>query len=314
MAKINRHDRLSSVKMTCGNAYDLFVKSREVFCSKATVGIYKIQRKQILKGIEFDAFMEDITPNDIRQLLSDFRETHNEGGTFRLYSSIRAFFNWYWTEYDVPLRNPISKVQCKKPSYVPIQGSTRKEIDKLLIAVQKNSKFPERDRVVINLLADTGLRRASISGLRFKDVDVESCTLFVYEKDQQYHTKPFGKETQKSIRKYLKCLSEYKPEDTFWVNLDGTPMNFDGIRQMLQRMETIAGIPHYQFHAFRRFFGLELYKSTHDIYFVSRALDHKNVEVTKRYLAITDSEDAEALRAMSPMDNNQRITIKGKAR
>ena len=311
MIKINRHDRLSSEKMECGKAYDLFLKSREVFCAQSTIDIYKFQRKQIVDELDAD-YMEDVTPDMIRSLLAEFRKTHNDGGTFRLYSSVRAFFNWYWNEYDVSLRNPISKVQCKKPSFVPIQGISRKEINKILSAINTSSKFPERDRVVVNLLADTGLRRGSISRLRFKDVDVEACNLFVYEKDQQYHTKPFGKETQKAIRKYLKCLSENKPEDGFWVNLDGSQMNFDGIRQMLQRMETIAGIPHYQFHAFRRFYGLELYKATHDIFFVSRALDHKSVEVTKRYLAIDDAEDAEAIRAMSPMDNRASINVKRK--
>ena len=309
MIKINRRDRLSSEKMLCDVAYDLFLNSREVFCAKATINIYKFQKKQIVRAFE-DQYMEDITPTMIRQLLAEFHETHNDGGTFRLYSSIRAFFNWYWHEYDVAIRNPISKVTCKKPAFVPIQGISRDEINKILLAISKSSKFPERDRVLVNLLADTGLRRSSISNLRFKDVDVETCTLFVFEKDQQYHTKPFGKETQKAIRKYLKCLSDNKPDDNFWVNIDGSTMNFDGMRQMLQRMETIAGIPHYQFHAFRRFFGLELYKSTRDIFFVSRALDHKNVEVTKRYLAIDDAESTAMLRAMSPMDNNAKISLK----
>lgn len=82
-------------------------------------------------------------------------------------------------------------------------------------------------------------------------------------------------------------------------------MTADSARQMLQRMEDHAGIPRHQFHAFRRFYGLELYRQTKDIYFVSRMLDHKNVEVTKRYLAIDQLEDAAAMRLVSPMDNGK---------
>ena len=37
MIKINRNNLLSSKKMSIENAYDLFVKSRETACAKATI-------------------------------------------------------------------------------------------------------------------------------------------------------------------------------------------------------------------------------------------------------------------------------------
>lgn len=299
--KIARRDRLSSPKMPVDKAYDLFVQSRKVFCSTATVGIYEFQKKAIITGIKCET-IEDTTPNNIRAFLAEYRQTHNDGGTFRLYSSIRAFYHWYWSEYDIELKNPIDKVKCKKPTATPIPGITRAEIDKLLSAVKRKSKFPERDTAIILILADTGLRKSSVCNLRFKDVDVEACSLFVFEKDRQYHTKPFGIATQRAVRRYFRCFENICTTEPLWRNLDGSTVLPDGIRQILQRMEDEAGLPHYQFHAFRRFYGLSLYQKTHDIFFVSRALDHKNVEVTKRYLAIDDLEDANAIRSMSPMD------------
>lgn len=55
-------------------------------------------------------------------------------------------------------------------------------------------------------------------------------------------------------------------------------------------------------------YALEVYKSTRDIYFVSRALDHKSVEVTKRYLALDLQEDLDEIRSVSPMDKAFRQT------
>ena len=311
MIKVNRNNPRFSSKTDIVEAYDLFVKSREADCAKATIDIYKFQRKQIAIPLsEQTEFIEDVTPDMIRSLLTSFGQTHNEGGTFRLYSSIRAFFHWFWEEYDLEIKNPIKKVTCKKPSIKPIPGISREEINKMLRTVEQTSQFPERDRVFISLLADTGIRKSSICNLKFRDVDVEKCNILVYEKDQNYHTKPFGRETQRAIRKYLRCLSGIKPDDPFWVNRTGRTFTASGIEQMMERTADAAGIPRYSFHAYRRFYGLELYRTTHDIYFVSRALDHKDVEVTKRYLAITDAEDAEAIRALSPMDNNIRIKRK----
>ena len=311
MVKINRSNPRFR-KRTQTEAYKLFIESRKSFCSPATVGIYEAQMKVIIT--DETEYIEDVTPDMLRNVLNEHRKTHNDGGTWRVFSSMRAFYNWYWNEYDLEIRNPIKKVSCKKPSVEPIEGITHEEIQKILDAIKKTSKFPERDRAIVLLLADTGLRRSSIMNLKFKDVNLEKCELVVYEKDQQYHTKPFGREAKKALKAYLTCLSDNAPEDSLWVTQSGTPMKSEGIREMLNRMEDVAGVPHYQFHAFRRFYGLELYKKTHDIYFVSRALDHKGIEVTKRYLAVKDAEDREAIRAMSPMDNKGSITINRKRR
>ena len=299
--KIVRRDRLSPPKIPLDKAYELFVQSRKVFCSKATVGIYEYQKKAIITGIKC-VNVEDTTPDDIRAFLAEYRQSHNDGGTFRLYSSVRAFYHWYWSEYDIEINNPIDKVKCKKPPVTPIQGITRAEIDHLLAAIKRKSKFPERDTAIILILADTGLRKSSVCNLRFQDVDVEGCSLMVFEKDQQYHSKPFGIATQRALKRYFRCFMDIYTPEPLWRNLDGSPLLADGIRQMIERMEDEAGLPHYQFHAFRRFYGLSLYQKTHDIFFVSRALDHKSVEVTKRYLAIDDIEDKNSMRAMSPMD------------
>jgi site-specific recombinase XerD len=63
------------------------------------------------------------------------------------------------------------------------------------------------------------------------------------------------------------------------------PLTQSGVREILRRLQHDSENSH-EFHAFRRFYGLSLYNETHDIYFVSRMLDHSNIEVTKRYLDI----------------------------
>ena len=141
-----------------------------------------------------------------------------------------------------------------------------------------------------------------------KDVNLTNNQLYVFEKDQNYHNKSFGQTTAKAIRKYLGCLEEVSQDDPFFLNQDGSEMTENSMRMMLERMADQAGIEHHLFHDFRRFYGLELYHQTHDIYFVSRMLDHKDVEVTKRYLAIDDMEDAEKMAKVSPMDRGRGTT------
>ena len=80
------------------------------------------------------------------------------------------------------------------------------------------------------------------------------------------------------------------------------------MRSVLRRLCDEAGIDVHHFHDFRRFYGKELYNSTHDIFMVSRALDHKDIEVTKRYIALEEIETAEITRTYSPMDRRYQQT------
>ena len=77
-----------------------------------------------------------------------------------------------------------------------------------------------------------------------------------------------------------------------------------GVREILRRLQHDSENSH-EFHAFRRFYGLSLYNETHDIYFVSRMLDHSNIEVTKRYLDIKQEDDLAKASKLSPMDKKK---------
>ena len=114
--------------------------------------------------------------------------------------------------------------------------------------------------------------------------------------------------TGKAIRKYLNCLEDTQPDDPFWLTLEGKGLDYSGMREILRRNCKCAGIPVHQFHDFRRYYALQLYNQTHDIFTVSRALDHKSIEVTKRYLAIDMRQDAEQARKLSPMDRMTKQT------
>jgi integrase len=313
MAKISRKNTLISENVSVSDAYELFLSSRKINCAPKTYVIYEdIGKRHIIPSLTAlsNGFMDGITTVVLRASIDDYAANHSKGGKWFYYRHLKVFINWYWDEFDIPTANPINKVKgIKKPRTEPKKGITREEINKLLKAA-KEQIFPERDTAMLMILSDTGIRLSSLSNLKMKDVDVAKAQLTCFEKDQDFHIKTFGIATGKAIKKYLNCLEDVHPDDSFWLKMDGSQLTEAGLKESLRQLCSKAGIELHLFHDFRRFYGLELYKTTHDIYFVSRALDHKDIEVTKRYLAIDAMEDAEALRAMSPMDNNNRIKVK----
>jgi integrase len=282
----------------------MFLRVKKSDCAPSTYNIYcEVGERHIVPKLTEATGddMNSITAQIIRDILNEYDSGHEPGGTNFIYRHLKSFVNWYWNEYELSIPNPMKGVKGKKDSLPPKEGLTHEEVDKLLRAA-KGSRFPERDTALIMLLCDTGIRKSSIEMIRMQDVDLTRNEVLVFEKDQQYHTKAFGNATAKALRKYLLCVLDSKPTDPFWLQMDGRALTRVGMREVIRRLCTAAGIPQHEFHDFRRYYGKTLYDSTHDIYLVSRALDHKDIYVTKRYIAIDDREDAESMRSHSPMD------------
>jgi len=316
MARVIRSNQLTAIAVKVSDAYSIFLRIKKSECAETTYRIYcDIGERHIIpkltKATGND--MNKVNQLTIRDILDEYASEHKTGGTDFLYRHLKSFVNWYWTEYDMPGPSPMKGIKIKKVSVPPKEGVTQEEVDLLLDAARKHSKFPERDIAFIMMLCDTGIRRSSIEKIRMKDVNLTRCEVVVFEKDQQYHTKAFGNATAKAIKKYLTCLADIQPDDPFWLQMDGRALTRVGMREVLRRLCLEAGIPYHEFHDFRRYYGKALYDSTHDIYLVSRALDHKDIYVTRRYISIDDRADAETMRSHSPMDKRLKqtgVTIK----
>lgn len=309
MAKIVRTNTMTTLKpdrrVSVSDVYSKYLRVKKTECAENTLKIYSDMGTRIYVPalIHYTGNdMNNITADILRSILEDYAVDHEDSGVQFVYRHLRSFINWYWDEYDVPMANPMKKVRWKKVSAPPKEGITQDEVNKLLQAIKEHSHFPERDTAFVLLLCDTGIRKSSIANLKMKDVNLSRSELVVFEKDQQFHTKPFGATTAKALKKYFNCLEDIQPEDPLWLQMDGRALDYAGVREILRRNCIQADIPIHLFHDFRRYYGLQLYNSTHDIYTVSRALDHKDIEVTKRYLAIDDRDNAETIRSHSPMD------------
>ena len=315
MARVMRTNRQTHEylreKVSVSDTYSIFMRSNKSAWSASTYRIYEdVGDRHIVPKLT-EATGDDmncISHVIIQCILDEYAEDHKNGGTDFLYRHLRAFVNWYWTEYEISEKNPMPRVKHKKVSNPPKEGITQEEVDKLLKAAKEHSRFPERDIAMLMVLCDTGIRRSSLEGLRMKDIDLNRSEMIVFEKDQQYHLKSFGIATAKALKKYLLCLVDVKPEDPLWLHMDGRALTRVGMREVLRRTCAEAKIDPHEFHDFRRYYGKTLYESTHDIFMVSKALDHSNIEVTKRYIAIDDRENAESVRSYSPMDRRMKQT------
>lgn len=228
---------------------------------------------------------------------------HNKGGVHLKYRILRTYLYFIWDEYDLNTRNPITKVSFSPPRPKPLEGISMDEVKRMLAACQ-NNQFPARDRAIISVLVDTGLRRSELMDLNFEDVNIDTGRIVVrHGKGDKFRVVYAGKTCRKALRKYLNCLDDIRPGDKLWVTDDGTPITANGVLSMLRRTEKNAGIEKLHcFHDFRRCCAIERLRNGEDIFTISRLLGHADIETTKRYLFITDKDEREFSLRTSPLD------------
>ncbi len=276
--------------------------------SSATLFFYRQKLEVWIRWLEDHGIrvLADVTPQVIRTYLMELKEGHNQGGVHSFYRSIKAFLRWMWYEYDFDWPNPIMKVRCEANNIPPITGVQPEHIDRIFAAA-KAGNMPERDCAIIAVLLDSGIRKGSLAGIRCKDVDLVSGSIFInHVKTGKQYTIHLGKLSRKYVRAYAKTLPEgLDPECSFWRSRYGDDLAASSFHWILRRTENRAGVPLYSLHDYRRFFALEAYRNGADVYGVAQMLGHTGLSVTGRYLAANDEDRQQLYTRFSPLDRQK---------
>lgn len=276
-------------------------------CRDKTIVWYKEKLDRVQAWLEYNGieYLSGISPAVLRAFLMEYSTDHTQSGVHCYYRSIKAFLNWVWYEYDLEYPNPIKKIKCATGTDDPIHGVDPADLDKLISATAL-SDYPERDKAIIAVLSDTGIRKSSLCNIRKCDVDIINGSIrIVHSKNHKQFTAYLGRIARKIVRKYMRTIESLPDNSLLWVSVSGDPLTPCGIREILRRTSRRAGVPEYSFHDYRRYFALASYHNGADVYAVSSLLNHSGVEVTKRYLALSESDKQEIHNTYSPLDNRK---------
>ncbi|MFC1982355.1 tyrosine-type recombinase/integrase [Chloroflexota bacterium] len=130
-----------------------------------------------------------------------------------------------------------------------------------------------RDKAIIALFTESGLRLFELVNIKTKDIDWQNRVIKVTGKGKKEAFAPFGGLTEQ----YLKAwLNEYQPIGNIWG------ISRFGVKLMLRRLERKTGLPCNP-HTFRRTFACLLRKAGVDTMTIKDLGRWESLEMVQRY-------------------------------
>lgn len=281
---------------------DLWLEALEArCCSPKTIANYRLC---VGKFVEFLASTkpgctpESVTPSDIRRWIISRRgvnSTHTLNNEFR---NPRAFWNWLLRE-ELTENNPFAKVEPPKKDKIIKPDLDVDEVTRLLNACSGKSGQMLRDRALINLILDTGLRAHEVHNLRVGDVQNE--VLIIRGKGGKHRYAFLSPEVRLTMQRYLRAQAkELSLDSPLWRGHRG-PLTLSGLKQAVRDIGERAGVPHVGPHRLRRTFATWCLRSGCDIETLRRLMGHSSLSVLQGYLALVETDLKNAHDQHSPI-------------
>lgn len=252
--------------------------------------------------------LAQIKTNDINLYLTIMKEEFELSTSTRARrkSSISGLFKYLVdTEHKLDY-NPISgasKVKQKKKSYIIYL--TIEEQEKLLQCIDYGTGLTKkqleyhnaekiRDKAIIFLFLDTGLRISELQSLNINDIDFSAHCVYLIRKRDKAERVYFSDEAEKYINDYLGERKKYIGDDPLFISTKtGERLGIRSIQAMLEKY-TKASLPnkkdHISPHKLRSSFAMEFYKRNRDIMLLKDKMGHDSIEATNFYVEIADKE------------------------
>lgn len=161
----------------------------------------------------------------------------------------------------------------------------------------------ERNRAIILLLLDTGMRASELCALQIHNLDLRNQRAQVFGKGSKERSLPFSARTGQAIWRYLATRRDADLGDPLFTSRLHTPLDRDRLLKQLSAIGDRAGVPDCHPHRFRHTFAVQFLRNGGDAYSLQDMLGHTTLEMVRTYLHLAQVDLDAAHHRASPVDN-----------
>ncbi len=246
--------------------------------------------KKLDENLDFPAVDADIIRGWVLSLMED---GYTATSVNRKLSSLRSFYH-YLLRQGVVSVDPLLKVtglKKKKPLPVFIKDA---DMTRLLDETAFDAGFEGlRDRLILEVFYETGIRRSELIGLTDADVDLFAKQIKVTGKRNKQRLIPFGDELKEDIEAYLSARKDLLPEggEAFFVRKNGKAMYPYLVYLLVKRyLSRVVSLKKKSPHVLRHTFATSMLNNHAELSAVKELLGHESLTTTEVYTHTTFEE------------------------
>lgn len=245
------------------------------------------------------ASLEDLNQDLLLEYQEDlaFRFT-DKGKTLALRSQAQILgivkgFTRFLKQQDYLVHDPGQTLKLpKKAHLLPKSILSPKEVQQMLEAPDTQTHRGYRNRIVLEILYDTAIRRAEASNIRVTDLDLEAGFIRIQGKGDKERVVPLSKRVSELVKNYLLMVrpSFVQGEDDGYLFLNrwGQKMDPMSIWNIVKGAVKLSGIKkNVSTHTFRHTCATHMLRNGAPVRHLQEMLGHESLESTQIYTHVT---------------------------
>jgi integrase/recombinase XerD len=262
---------------------------------------------------------EAITSQDVDRFLDQIKSKYHLGDKSVSNHWIALSALWTWAKRNLKVEHIIKdQVERPKPKRRQSAPYQQAEVSALLDACEtmkvwnsKTGRFVKgkrqtaiRDKAIIMVLLDTGIRAGELVALQVKDYDKRRGQLTVHHgKGDKKRELYLGETARQALWRYLTERGEIAPADFLFTTRTQRQLNRVNVRYLVERLGENAGVADAGLHRFRHTFAINYLRNGGNVLALQQALGHEKLDTVRIYAQLAAVDLEKAQRTASPADN-----------
>lgn len=266
------------------NMINSFISSKQVEgCSERTIKYYKEIIEKFVNS--FDKSIKQISTNDIRNYLSNYKDNSSCGSTTidNIRRVLSSFFSWLEDE-DYIIKSPVRRIHKIKTAVVVKEVLTDENLEKL-----RDECENIRDLSLIELLISTGMRVGELVNLNINSLNFEDRSCIVLGKGNKEREVYFDAKTKLHLKEYISKRNDSNEALFVSMKEPHQRLSISGIELIIRTLGINSNINKVHPHKFRRTLATMAIDKGMPVEQVQKLLGHVKIETTMNYALVNQS-------------------------
>jgi integrase/recombinase XerC len=211
----------------------------------------------------------------------------------RALAAVRSLYRWLAQE-GVVEQNPAKLVATPRlPKKLP-RVPTIEEMNAVLDSdMTEVAAFPERDRLLLELLYGCGIRNSELTAINLDDIRASTGAILIRGKGKKQRYVPFGGSAAASLAAYLPARKQLLDElrrktPALLTNQRGGRLTTRSVGRIVKKIAVAKGLsPEVHPHTLRHAFGTHMLEEGADLRSIQEMLGHERLSTTERYTQLS---------------------------